>query len=966
MSSLRFLLLLVLLGSLAPFSPAQERVSSPARLPVAIVPLPERIVPGSDADLRWTATPTIGVEDPRLEPTAAVLAEFWWRLSGDRPRISSALDADIVLGMEASEEGDERHRLEISDRVLVTGSSRTAVAHGCATLLQLVRRDEAGWVVPSISIGDAPEHAFRSVMVDVARQPHGIPVLEHVIDLMFLCKVRYLQLHLTDDQSFRFPFPPVTDRLPGNVTIPIADWKALVAYGEARGVTIIPELDLPGHSTQLKRSGYLEDPTPENPLSDRDVAHPVNHQRIFAIIDAMQEVFVHSPWFHIGGDESGAGPALVPFLAAVNRHVRGKPASQRRRLMVWEGFHGTPEELPARGEDHVVVVSWESAYNPPWALLDAGYRVVNASWKPLYVVGGGTPRYPHIGGRYWSPEDIHAWDKDAFWHWQPGTPVFEDRGPGDDHPDDGVWRAPAGQRHQIIGGQLLFWEQRQETVLTEAWDRVAALSDRLWAGGRPGATDRVGFRRRLDQVRERTRELVQPVRMTLDGSFDPSHPTGRDHVWFHGAITVTCQMPSGLSGEVRLTRDGTMPLVTSELYQEPLRIESAARLVAQLFVNGRPVGAPARVNLDRRPAKVRVAWFDLPRRALSHVPDFADRTRWKPSRVDLLPELRGPYRTERPRGQMLEGTLQIGPAEAGEYRFRLQTRDGRARLYLNGEPLLGPSDPGEKKLFASRRLEPGAHRIRVDHASGNISPVVIVAVRGPGDDRFVDIGTRLREIPRGTEPEVLKPHRGRTDLLEDGLRAWRFTSPSGASMKDVVAFDEKERVLTIAGRPGGYLETRRWFRDYRLKLEWRWPEGGKPGNSGVLVHVSEPLLFYGWPRSLEVQLAHGMAGDFWTIGEGVDLLVERPEERRVAPRPGDLHSHRRIRRLLSDPERAVGEWNRMEITCRGGEIVVRVNGLEVNRGLDCSETRGGIALQSEGAPIEFRNVSVEGLEHVVR
>ncbi len=945
----------LLFAASAPGAVAQD-AAAPTVLPLPL----ERVATGEE-EHALPAQLAIGVDSPRARPVAESFAEFWWRLTGVRAVLGGLEGADVLFELvPAGEQDAERHSVTVGDSVRVEAGAPAGLARGAASLLQLARASEDGWRIPRVTIEDAPDCAFRAVLVDVARQPHSISTLRSVVDLLFLYKVRYLHLHLTDDQSFTFPFAPVTDALPDNRAIPLAEWRALVAYAEARGVTIVPELDLPGHSTQLKRSGYLEDPTPEDGLTDRDVAHPVNHARIFAIVDAMLEVFSTSPYFHIGGDESGAREALIPFLAAANAHLRGKPAGERRRLMVWEGFGGRPDVLPATGDDRIVVFAWESAYNPPWNLLDAGYEIVNASWKPLYVVGGGTPRYPHIGGRFWSADEIHAWDRTQFWHWQAGTPVFEDRGPGDERTDDGIWNAPTAQHGQIVGGELLFWEQREHTVLTEAFDRVAALSERLWSGNRPGAADPVGFRRRLEAVGERVRALVQPVRMTVRGDFDPEHPTARDHLWIHGEASVACSPSAGLAGAIRVTRDGSTPTFDSERYEEPLSIAGNQHVVAQLFVDGQPVGAPARVLVDDAPARVRARWFDLPRHALAEVPDFRDRTTWKPYAKNLLPVLRGPYRTAEPVGQDLEATFVVPEERAGEHVFRLQTRDGRARLFLDGAPLLGPSDPSEEQLFATLDLAAGRHALRVHHAGGAISPVLLVAVQRPGDDGFREISGLLEEIPRGTEPEELRALDAPVDLLGDGLAPWTFVTRSLAPLEEVASLTE-DGVLRIAGRPDGYLVTDRWYRDYRLDLEWRWPEPERAGNGGVLVHVSTPKLFYGWPRSLEVQLQNGRAGDFWTIGEDVDVLVEQAEERRVLRRPDNLHAHRRIARLVDGAERPLGEWNRLTVLCCGGEVVVRVNGVEVNRGLRGTETEGAIALQSEGAPIEFRNVRLSPL-----
>jgi hypothetical protein len=210
------------------------------------------------------------------------------------------------------------------------------------------------------------------------------------------------------------------------------------------------------------------------------------------------------------------------------------------------------------------------------------------------------------------------------------------------------------------------------------------------------------------------------------------------------------------------------------------------------------------------------------------------------------------------------------------------------------------------------------------------------------------------------EPDDVQPPARTIDLLADGsLRAWSFLSnDADAALGDVWTL--RDGVLHGTGRPIGYLQTRRWYRDYEFELEWSWtPDGG--GNSGVLVHTTAPLLFYGWPRSLEVQLQHGRAGDFWVIGKGVDIEVPNAAERRAAPRPGDAHSHRRIRRAVDTTERPLGEWNHMRIRARGDTITVEVNGTEVNRGTRCTEREGAIALQSEGTPIRFRNVRLRAL-----
>ena len=167
-------------------------------------------------------------------------------------------------------------------------------------------------------------------------------------------------------------------------------------------------------------------------------------------------------------------------------------------------------------------------------------------------------------------------------------------------------------------------------------------------------------------------------------------------------------------------------------------------------------------------------------------------------------------------------------------------------------------------------------------------------------------------------------------------------------------FMVRDGVLVCTGAVQGWLETIQAFTNYELTVEWRWPE--KPGNSGVLVHVGELDSELGWPKSIEAQLASGQAGDLWEIGRSV--LVQDEVTRRQPKQLGDLHSHRRIPRLEGVSERPIGQWNTMVVRCVSDRITVTVNGALANEGSDTSALRGRIALQSEGAPVEFRRVQL--------
>ncbi len=180
------------------------------------------------------------------------------------------------------------------------------------------------------------------------------------------------------------------------------------------------------------------------------------------------------------------------------------------------------------------------------------------------------------------------------------------------------------------------------------------------------------------------------------------------------------------------------------------------------------------------------------------------------------------------------------------------------------------------------------------------------------------------------------------------LAGWTYhLDKKDVPMEDV--WSVKDGKLLCKGKPAGYLITKKSdYENYVLTLQWRWPEKG--GNNGVLVHVTKPGELGVWPKSLEVQLADKNAGDFWVIGTTIEIP--------------DVEKRRKDRRhlnLTDDSEKPLGEWNDLEVTCRGDEVIVKVNGVTVNHATKCSQAKGAIALQSEGTPIEFRDIKLRNL-----
>ena len=170
---------------------------------------------------------------------------------------------------------------------------------------------------------------------------------------------------------------------------------------------------------------------------------------------------------------------------------------------------------------------------------------------------------------------------------------------------------------------------------------------------------------------------------------------------------------------------------------------------------------------------------------------------------------------------------------------------------------------------------------------------------------------------------------------------WTFhLNDPKARMEDVWSIEGG--ILRCTGTPAGYLRTERDFESFELTLEWRFPAGGQPGNSGVLLRMVGADKV--WPKSIEAQLMHRSAGDIWNIDE-FPMAAERART-----------NGRHTAKALPSNERPQGEWNRYRIRLDGGDLELEVNGAIQNRARWCDVVPGKICLQSEGAPIEFRNI----------
>lgn len=184
------------------------------------------------------------------------------------------------------------------------------------------------------------------------------------------------------------------------------------------------------------------------------------------------------------------------------------------------------------------------------------------------------------------------------------------------------------------------------------------------------------------------------------------------------------------------------------------------------------------------------------------------------------------------------------------------------------------------------------------------------------------------------------------------LAGWTYHSmEANAKMEDV--WTVKDGMLICTGRDSGLLRTNKQYEDYVLTLDWRWTST-RAGDSGVFVHTTDKEGTFGYPESVEVSLFRENAGDILAFGPKVTPVHK---EQTV-----EIHIYRKLQEDAA--EKKMGEWNHLEVTCQGDEILVKVNGTLVNHVAKCTVTKGAICLAAQGRPIFFRNVKLTPLDKV--
>ncbi len=194
-------------------------------------------------------------------------------------------------------------------------------------------------------------------------------------------------------------------------------------------------------------------------------------------------------------------------------------------------------------------------------------------------------------------------------------------------------------------------------------------------------------------------------------------------------------------------------------------------------------------------------------------------------------------------------------------------------------------------------------------------------------------------------------------FAERDLSAWDFhvaQADKDVKVADVFSFND-DGVLTCVGKPFGYLATKSIYKNFKVSLEYAWPEGVEPTNSGVFLRINAQPKESFLPRGMEVQLQHGNAGDLWAFH---GMRIDGPKDRHVDDPNSALAGAMSGVKKIEGAEKKPGQWNQMDILAVDGLVVISLNGKIVNWTMQAETTPGKIGLQSEGGPVKFRNCSV--------
>ena len=336
-----------------------------------LVPWPKTLRPGRGS-LEVTARSRIVAGDRSLAPLAKVLSDEISLVTGVRlaTGLGRARRGDVLLAIDPRLKGEE-YTLEVRGSAAVRGADYHGVAFGTVTLLQLVRAAGRALSLPRLAIEDAPAYPYRGALIDLARKYHSPRGVKQVIELCRLYKIRYLHVHISDDQLFMFPstkFPQVgrgnrefarfePRSKPRIEPYTLEELKDLERFSQVRGVHIVPEMDLPGHSGRLVRDAPDVFAFPGNG-STVNIASPGTLEAVTTLLNEVMDVFRGTPYVHLGADEVGlSGLDRTPEYREARKRLGNIRSPHDLYCKFVRDIHGV---VAVRGKKAIV---WEEAWN---------------------------------------------------------------------------------------------------------------------------------------------------------------------------------------------------------------------------------------------------------------------------------------------------------------------------------------------------------------------------------------------------------------------------------------------------------------------------------------------------------------------------------------------------------------------------------------------------------------------------
>ena len=444
-----------------------------------LMPLPVSAQPGIGSlgvDSSFSAAFT-GHTEPRLERAGERFLKQLARQTGLPLFLKPVKTAKATLVIQtdhASKEiqdvgEDESYVLEVT----ATGAKLTAptplgAMHGLQTFLQLVDVSPAGFAAPAVTIQDKPRFPWRGLMIDSARHFIPLDVLRRNIDGMEAVKMNVFHWHLSENQGFRAEsrkFPKLHELGSDSLYYSQDEIRDLIAYARDRGIRVVPEFDMPGHSTAWF-VGHPELASGKGPYDIErkwgifDPAMDPTNEKVYKFLDdliaEMARIFLDH-YFHIGGDEVNgkewnANPKIQAFMKAHgiknNEALQAYFSGRVQKLVTKHGkiVVGWDEVLVPGVPKDIVIQSWRGQASLAQAAKQ-GYRGILSNGY-----------YLDLG---WSAARHYAVD-----------PMGGDAA-----------NLSAEEKQRILGGESCMWAEyvSPENVDSRIWPRNAAIAERLWS-----------------------------------------------------------------------------------------------------------------------------------------------------------------------------------------------------------------------------------------------------------------------------------------------------------------------------------------------------------------------------------------------------------------------------------------------------------------------------------------------------